>query len=264
MGRVDGAGDRFVALVAGSEEELRLDEAALLIAAHAHPELDVDEELGRLDRLAAGCTEPTLEGWRRHVFEVLGFTGDADNYYDPDNSYLDTVLRRRKGIPITLSVVGIEIARRLGIALVGVGMPGHFVLRAADDADLFIDAFAGGRLLDREGCRERFRAVHPAGTPFSDSFLDPVGPRDVVARMLANLKSIFAESGDLTGLEWVMELRLAIPGMPVLERRDRARARAAAGRFRAAADELEELALVRPDLAEDLEAEAVSLLARLN
>jgi regulator of sirC expression with transglutaminase-like and TPR domain len=262
--RVDGARDRFVALVNGPEEELRLDEAALLIAAHAHPDLDVGAELARLDRLAAACRERTLDGWRHHVFDVLGFSGDSESYYDPDNSYLDTVIRRRKGIPITLSVVGIEIGRRLGLDLVGVGMPGHFLLRPADDPDLFVDPFAGGRLLDRQGCRERFRAVHPAGEHFSDSYLDPVGPRDVVARLLANLKSIFVESGDLGGLEWVMELRLAIPGMPVLERRDRARARAAAGRFRMAAEELEDLALVLPDMAEDLEAEAISLLARLN
>jgi regulator of sirC expression with transglutaminase-like and TPR domain len=262
--KVDGAGDRFAALVSGPEDDLRLDVAALLIAAHAHPDVDIEGHLALLDRYAGTCAEPTLEGWRRHVFEVLGFTGDDENYYDPDNSYLDSVIRRRKGIPITLSVVGIEIARRLGLDLVGVGLPGHFLLRAASDPDLFIDPFAGGRFLDREGCLERFRAVHPAGTPFSDSYLEPVGPRDIVARLLANLKSMFVQSGDIEGLEWVLELRLAIPGMPVLERRDRARARAAAGQFRAAADELEDLALVLPDLADDLEAEALSLLSRLN
>src|SRR5436305_15199638 len=99
---------RFTELVQGPEDRLALDAAALLIAAHAHPALDLDTELARLDDLAAGIREPTLDGWRRHLFVDLGFTGNVHRYYDPANSFLDDVMRRRKGLPITLSVLGME------------------------------------------------------------------------------------------------------------------------------------------------------------
>ncbi|MGH9190021.1 MAG: transglutaminase family protein, partial [Acidimicrobiales bacterium] len=218
--------------------------------------------------LAADCPRATFEGWRRHVFVDLGFSGKVGRYHDPANSYLTEVVRRRMGLPITRSVVGIELARRVGLTLVGVGMPGHFLLRSVDDPDLFVDPFDSGRVIDRAGCEERFRSAlgnAPArAVPFLDSYLEPVGPRAVLTRMLANLKSVFYRRGDLANLEWVLSLRLAIPGVPAMERRDRARARAASGLLVEAADELEELAMVLPDSAADLEREALSLRARLN
>ena len=264
-----GPSARFAELVAGPEDRLALDEAALLIAAHAHPGLDVAGELELLDELAASCPEPTIEGWRRYVFVDLGFSGNSGSYHDPANSYLDDVVRRRMGLPITLSVVGMELARRLGIDLVGVGMPGHFLVRTPPEApEAFFDPFDGGRVIDRAGCRERFETVNRSirgRTPeWSDAYLEPVGPRAILARMLANLKSTFARSGDLASLEWVLSLRLAIPGVPVTERRDRARVQGANGRFLEAAGELEDLASALPDLADALEREAVAFRARLN
>src|SRR3712207_863556 len=94
---------RFTELVQGPEEELPLDEAALLIAAHAQPSLDVDAELAALDGIALGITPRTLDAWRRHLFSDLGFTGNVKRYYDPRNSFLNEVVRRRRGLPITLS-----------------------------------------------------------------------------------------------------------------------------------------------------------------
>jgi len=254
---------RFAELVNGPEDALPLDQAALLVAAHAYPSLDVDAELAMLDSLAP-VGGSGLGAWRRRLFVDLGFRGDLGNYYDPRNSYLNDVVRRRIGLPIALSVVGMELGRRMGVGLVGVGMPGHFLLKSTDDADVFVDPFDGGRVLDREGCRERFHAVNGRESTFDESFLDPVGPRAILARMLANLKSIFAHQGNVPSLEWVLALRLAIPGVPLLERRDRARLWAAAGRFPEAAEDLEDLACALPDLADALEAEAVALRARLN
>jgi len=255
---------RFTELVQGPEDRLALDEATLLIAAHAYPGLDVGRELARLDDLAAGCPEPTLEGWRRHLFVDQGFTGEAGSYYDARNSLLNDVLDTRRGLPITLSVLGIEVGRRLGLDFDGVGLPGHFLLRVADTPDIFVDPFHGGRLLDRLGCIHRFNAVNRPTAPFLGTYLDPVGPRAILGRMLQNLKGVYSRKGDTAGLRWVFDLRLAIPGTPPLERRDGARLQAAGGKFDVAADQLEDLADSLPESAEALLTEARGLRARLN
>ena len=253
---------RFKEVVQGPEDELALDEAALLIAAHAQPDLDVQAELAVLDGLAAGVSEPTLDGWRRHLFVDLGFSGNVKRYYDPANSFLNEVVRRRKGLPITLSVLGMEVGRRVRVRLEGVGMPGHFLLRHGPDT--FVDPFEGGRLLDRAGCVERFRALHGPGAPFQAAYLDPVGPRAILARILNNLKSVYAARGDVNALSWVFDLRMALPGASPLEGREWARVLAATGRFVEAADELEALAHLLPEHEEALLSEAFAFRARLN
>ncbi len=255
---------RFTQLVRGPEDELALDEAAFLIAAHAHPELDVDHELARLDELAAACPDPTLDGWRQHLFVDLGFTGETGNYYDARNSFLDEVIDTRRGLPITLSVLSMEVGRRLGLGFEGIGMPGHFLLRFADAPDIFVDPFHGGAILDRLGCVARFNAVNPPTAPFLGTYLDPIGPRAILGRLLQNLKGAYTRQGDTASLRWVFDLRLAIPGTPPLERRDGARLQAAGGRFDIAADQLEDLADAMPESAADLLTEARALRARLN
>jgi hypothetical protein len=115
--------ERFRALVHGPEVSLPLDEAALLIAAHAEPGLDLDAELARLDELAAGVANPTLDGLRRHLFGELGFRGADHDYDDPRNSYLHVVVERRVGIPISLSVLLMEVGRRIGVPLAGCPCP---------------------------------------------------------------------------------------------------------------------------------------------
>jgi len=255
---------RFAELVQGPEPDIPLDEAALLIAAHAYPDLDVAAELGILDHLAAGCPEPSLAAWRRYVFVDLGFSGDVGSYYDPANSYLNDVVRRRMGLPITLSVVGIELGRRVGLRFEGIGMPGHFLLRDDSDPPTFVDPFESGRLLDRAGSEERFHLVNGADAPFLASYLDPIGTRAILSRMLANLRSIFVHTADLSGLEWVLTLRLAVPGVSPLERRDLARVLGSGGRFDEAAAQLEALAATVPDQSDTLLEEATGFRARLN
>lgn len=253
---------RFAQLVTYPEEEIALDEGALLIAAHADPDLDVREQLARLDELAARCPAPTLEGLARHLFVDEGFAGDGVDYYSPENSYLDRVLDRRCGIPITLSVLAIEVGRRIGVPLVGVGMPGHFLVRSALDDDTFLDPFAGGARLDRAACERRHRDA--VGGLFSPSMLDPVGPRAILARMLGNLKEVHRRRGDRRSLAWVLRLRVAIPGVPPSERQELATTLAADGRFLEAADELDELAAAAPTQADDARRGAQLLRARLN
>ncbi|HKN90817.1 MAG TPA: transglutaminase-like domain-containing protein [Acidimicrobiia bacterium] len=253
---------RFADLVARPDEEIPLDEAAMLIAAQARPELDVGAELARLDELAAGCPEPTLDGLAGHLFGDLGFRGNTELYQDPDNSYLDQVLRRRVGIPISLSVLTMEVGRRLAVGLDGVGMPGHFLVRHRADPATFLDPFGGGRRLDVAGCRAIFTNL--GGTGWDDAYLAPVGPRAILSRMLLNLQGLFLPA-NLKSAAWVLQLRLAIPGTPVAERLGLARALGTLGRFGAAAAELDRVADELPDAeAAAVRAEARALRARAN
>ena len=130
--------DRFAELMARGEDEIDLARACLLIAQDAYPGLDVEGYLGEIERLAArlrgrlapeGGAEERVAALNRFLFDELGYSGNADNYYDPRNSYLNEVLDRRTGIPLTLSVLYLEIGRRVGLALQGVSFPGHFLVR---------------------------------------------------------------------------------------------------------------------------------------
>ncbi len=258
------ATERFVELVQGPEDALALDEAALVLAAHAQRGLDVAAHLAELDRLAAGCPSATLDGWRRYVYRDLGFAGADVDYDDPRNSFLDQVLARRRGIPITLAVVGMELGRRVGVRLAGVSMPGHFLLRPESPADVFVDPFNGGDLLGEDDCEARFRRVNGSRIPFLHSYLEPVGPRAILGRMLNNLRAVYGRRRDAEGLSWVLRLRQAIPGTPAEERAELGRVLAAAGRFREAAEQIEALAVEQPELATGLEREAQGFRARLN
>ena len=233
---------RFVELVARPEDQIPLDEGALLIAAHAYPDLDVAAQLSRLDALAEGCADPTLEALCHHLFGDCGFTGNAGEYHDPRNSYLNEVLDRRLGIPISLSVLTIEVGRRLGLALAGVGMPGHFLVRHQGEPPVLLDPFGAGRRLGEPEAEELFRSLGGSG-PFLPQFLDPVGPRAILSRMLANLQGVFF-SRDVRQAAWVLRLRLAIPGLGKEARLGVARALAALGRFDLAANELDDLGLI--------------------
>jgi regulator of sirC expression with transglutaminase-like and TPR domain len=233
--------DRFAELVRGPEQECRLDLGALLIAAHARRDLDVEEHLTRLDKLAGGCPEPTLDGVTRHLFHDEGFQGDTDEYSHPRNSLLDSVLDRKRGIPITLSVVVLEVARRLDVPLQGVGMPGHFLVRDKVDPSVYVDPFWRVHL-DRSGCEKLFRALHGDKAKLEDRFLDAVGNRAILARMLTNLRRSFAGVGDRTGALWAQCLRVLVPGATAEDRRELAALLAANGRFDAAAEELDAIA----------------------
>jgi regulator of sirC expression with transglutaminase-like and TPR domain len=204
--------ERFASLLRRPDAQIPLDEAALVIAAHAQVGLDIDEELVAIDELAAGVRDPTLTGVVRHLFRDLGFAGNTEAYYDPRNSFLNEVVRRRLGIPITLAIVMMEVARRHSVPLAGVGMPGHFLVRDKVDPSVFIDAFDRGRQLDAGGCARLFRRVHGSGARLDPSFLDPVDRATIITRVLGNLRSIYAQQGDGPSLAWVLRLRTHVPG----------------------------------------------------
>jgi regulator of sirC expression with transglutaminase-like and TPR domain len=244
---------RFAEVVGRPEREIPLDEAAFLVAAHAHPGLDIERGLTDLDALAedAGAHGPAVLAHR--LFVDLGFAGNTVDYGDPRNSYLDDVLARRLGIPISLSVLMMEVGRRSGITLGGVGMPGHFLVTTGGDDPVWFDPFHDGRVLDVEGCRAVFQAVHGEAADFSLDHLAITPTRAILDRMLANLHHTLMQR-DPASAPWVIRLRLGIPGVSPVQRRRLANALGGLGRFDEAAD-----VLLR--LAEELEGNEATIVA---
>jgi regulator of sirC expression with transglutaminase-like and TPR domain len=251
--------ERFRALVQRDEREVALDEAALLIAAHDH-ELDVLQQVARLDDLAAGAPA-SPDALATYLFVERGFLGNSVDYADPSNSFLDHVLDRRLGLPITLSVLMMEVGRRCGMDLAGVGMPGHFIVRA--DADRYFDPFHGGTRLDADGCRDLF-AQTQGSARFLPEFLEPVGAHAILARMLANLVRTFV-TRDPASAVWAVRLRLAVPGVSSSERREAATLLGTLGQFEEAAAALADLAGELDGPAADrVERDAAAYRARAN
>lgn len=233
--------------------------AALAIGAGADPTLDPQVWLDELDRLAAGVAD--LDGLVGRLYGDQGFAGNTDDYYDPDNSFLHRVLARRKGIPISLAVVLIEVGRRAGVHLEGVGMPGHFLVR--DPASgVVLDPFDGGRALDHAALEARFRAATGAdGTvPFGAHLLPGVSAHGILNRMLANLTAIYRARGAGRDLEWVLRMRLALPTTDESTVVELGEVLASHGRHREGAQEIE----ARAEGDERLLAAARALRARLN
>ncbi len=259
--------ERFAELVARPEPEIRLDEGAFLIAAHARPGLRVEAECARLDDLAATIPPEgsgSFAGLAAGLFAgVAPFAGNTVDYGDPDNSCLDAVLDRRLGIPISLSVLMMEVGRRIDVPVAGVGMPGHFLTRDLREADSFCDPFAGGALLDADGCATRLAEVTGGRTPFDPAFVEPVGPRAILARMLANLTQTYLQR-ERRNAVWTAQLELSIPGLAPGRRRTLAMVLGTLGRHTEAAHELESLASGHPAGGSDLQRLANGLRARSN
>jgi regulator of sirC expression with transglutaminase-like and TPR domain len=190
--------ERFVELARRPDAEVNLGEAALLIAAEAYEGLDIDHYLGRLDRLAAEAKEhlgnvesetERIARLNRFLFVEKGFVGNQEDYYDRRNSFLNEVLDRHVGIPITLSLVYIEVARRLGLAVAGVGFPGHFLVKYLGKQELIIDAFFGLMLSERD-CHDRLKSVLGERASFDRRYLQSATAKEILIRMLRNLKQI--------------------------------------------------------------------------
>jgi regulator of sirC expression with transglutaminase-like and TPR domain len=236
----------------------------LLLAAGVKGDVDLDATMAELDAIASDVPAPTLDGLRTQLFRDLGFVGNGEDYYDAANSYLDDVIRRRVGLPITLAVLMMEVGRRIGVPLSGVSMPGHFLVRDKVDPDVFVDPFARGRILDRAGCVARFHSIHGPGSVFDDSFLEPVGKRAIIARMLANLETVATLRSDGEQLQRVLSLRTALPDAGLTEHRRLAASLASSGRWVEAAELLEAFADRSPEEARPAIAAAERLRARLN
>lgn len=182
--------------------EDRLAEANLLLARFVHPEVEPDQVLARLDALADRVQGTTHLALRRVISIAEGIGGNVDDYYHPDNHFLDTVLATRRGIPLSLSVLWIEVGRRTGIEMEGVGMPGHFLVYAGGQ---LVDPFHYGEAI---GFEEAAALVAEAlgGQPRADrSWFQPVGSLQIVRRMLLNLESMYVDRAEPQHLEWVSQ-----------------------------------------------------------
>jgi regulator of sirC expression with transglutaminase-like and TPR domain len=194
----------FSRLVQGPEGALDLAVGALLIAKEEYPDLDVSRYLARLDAMAGEVAARLVPGagphevigdLNRYLFDEQGFHGNADKYDDPRNSFLNEVLDRRTGIPITLSTVYIELGRRLEFPIRGVGFPGHFLVKyAVGETEIVVDPYRRGTILSHADCAARLRQMYGDQLAFEPSLLAPVGPRQILARMLTNLKAIYLQS----------------------------------------------------------------------
>ncbi|MDE0136816.1 MAG: transglutaminase-like domain-containing protein [Acidimicrobiaceae bacterium] len=205
-----------------------LDHAALAIASHCRGgDIDPAATLAELDRLGAAVREPIPEAVVALLFADEGFGPNRGRFADPANSYLDLVVSRRLGLPITLAVVTIEVARRAGLELHGVGMPGHFLV-GTPDPGMFIDAF-DGCLIDRAGAAAIF-ARFESHQAFDDSFLQPTPPEAILLRMLNNLRTLHLRQPDAPSLLAVLELLTKLPGCPPDEFLRLSRALATLGR----------------------------------
>ncbi len=227
--------------VSRADCDIDLARAALLVARGEYPDLDIGAYFGRLAALAKGAAparrtaDPLerLHRLREYLFEELGFTGNAKDYYDPRNSYLNEVLERRLGIPITLSLVLIEVGERLGLQMEGIGLPGHFITGARVGGEqVLLDPFNGGALLTGEACGDLVaRALGRPVELTAEQFV-PLTKRQFLGRVLANLKQIYWRRQAWQKVVSVIDRLLVVTPEAAAEWRDRGVAWSRLGEFR--------------------------------
>lgn len=215
-------------LAAEPAAPLDVAELALHLARDEYPQVDVEAGLSELAAMAhearryiRGHLEVRVAGLCRYLFHDMGFRGNTREYYDPRNSYLNEVLERRTGIPLTLSLVTIAVGMRAGLPVAGVSLPGHFIVRAAEGCrTVLFDPFHGGRQLTRSDCENLVRQVTGLSFRATPEAFEPVPPKLMVVRMLSNLKAIYVGQEDFVRAVRVIErLRQLDPCDPV-QRRD--------------------------------------------
>lgn len=216
---------QFEELMKPDNTEVALDLAVSLIAVSADNSLSVNGLIGRFDDLAASIQCATPQQLMNSLFGSGKFTGNTVEYDDPANSLIDHVFDRRLGTPIILSVLAMEIGSRVGVPLTGIGMPGHFLCATApmgDDSAVYFDPFHGPLPLSATDCQMLYQGLTSLDN-WSDEFLLPTPSRQVVVRILNNLKSIYLRRNDVANIRWVMRLRTVIPELAAEEQRQFAR-----------------------------------------
>jgi regulator of sirC expression with transglutaminase-like and TPR domain len=247
----------LAAEVARPETELNLARAALLVAQEEYPQLSIELYLSRLEQLAeevkdrlADETAPlvVLDELHDTLYVRQGFRGNDNAYYDPRNSFLNDVLDRRLGIPLTLGILFLEVGWRLGLPLQGVNFPGHFLVRYRGDAlDLLLDPFDGGRARFEDESQELLDRLYGGAVKLRKSFLRRATRRDMLIRLLSNLKGVYVNTGDHARALGVVERLLILTPLSPAENRSRGVLLARMGRHEDAADQLEEYLRVAPD-----------------
>jgi regulator of sirC expression with transglutaminase-like and TPR domain len=245
---------------AGSED---LASAAFAIARVEYPSLDAGPYLDGLTRMGREAAQriaragsgrlDAIRAFNEYLYDEQGFVGNRDRYDDPRNSFLNEVLERRTGIPISLAVVYIEVARRAGLRVSGINFPGHFLLRACDDAPaesefVIIDPFHGGALLSEVDCRELLRQHVGDEAAFDQSLLEPATRHHIIVRMLVNLKRLYVRMRSFPQARFISDLLLAVDPSAISELRDRGLLAYHLQDFAAALRDLEEYLRLSPRL----------------
>lgn len=220
----------FARTVYGNDAGINLALASLLLALERHPELDVAQYLAMLDALAEGAARvvppngdaaASLDALGRYLHDGEGFHGDESAYATTDGCFLDRALDQRTGLPITLSVIYLEVGWRLGLPLAGVGMPGHFIIKHEAHDAVFCDPFHGGRVLSAGACAALLGRQLGAGFTFHPEMLDAVGRRTILYRMLNNLKMMYLRSRKLDLALWATDRMLIVQPRSATDVRDR-------------------------------------------
>jgi len=265
----------FAALVSDEIDEHRISlaRAALVIPRTEYPQLDEEAYLDLLDNYAARVADllPELPETRQVIaalnqvlFDEEGFRGNREQYYDPRNSFLNEVLDRKLGIPITLALVYMEVAQRLGFPLFGVGMPGHFLLKHydVDGQETFIDPFNRGDVLTHAQCQTRLDEIYAGQMPLQPEFLHTVTRRQMLARMLNNLRQSYMNQRDFKRALVIVDLMTALYPRSADEVKARGMLHYAMSQWRAAADDFESYARMAPDSSDADEMRQTALFLR--
>jgi len=278
--------EMFEKVLSEKEERIDLARACLMIAQDEYPELPIDRYLGEIERMAirlrgrlpAGNAEERVVALNQFLFDEAGFVGNTRDYYDPRNSYLNEVIDRKTGIPITLAILYMEVGRRIGLPLSGVSFPGHFLVQLKlRSGTLVLDPFSGGVPLSERELRERLQRVIPEGVtdgvPVAqlplDQFLEPASNRQILARVLRNLKGIYRDAGKPERMLDVLNRMLVVAPDASGELRDRGIVYHKLECYRAALKDLSDYVEREPDAPDGDEVrvrlmELSSLCARLN
>ena len=239
------------------DECIDLGKAALYIAQEEYPDLEPKEYLNVLDRMAEELSVrlPTsryplliIQNINQYLYDELGFNGNNNDYYDPRNSFLNEVIDRRVGIPISLSLVYLEIARRIDFPMVGIGMPGHFLIRPNfEEMEIFVDTFNRGEIIFPQDCQDRLNQIYKQNVIFQPEYLAAVSKRQFLARILNNLKIIYVHQQELEKALAAVERKLLLfPDVPI-ELRDRGLLLFQLGYFSQAIRDLENYLEIVPD-----------------
>ena len=223
--------DEFRLLVEWGEVSVDLARAALAIARIEYPDLSLDHYLSRIDQLAAAVARRlggeanlyrSIAAINYVLFHEQGFSGNRDDYFDPNNSFLNQVIERKKGIPITLSVLYMLVAQRIGLTIHGVGFPGHFLVKYFDDQEeIVIDPFNAGEIRSLEDLRELLRAAHGAETILHPRLLASATKKQILERMLRNLKMIYLREREYSRAISVLDRLLIVDPALAYDLRDR-------------------------------------------
>ncbi len=238
------------------DEKIDLIRAALVIARGEYPDLDIEEYAARIEKLARRVAaysadsdeRNTLAALNRVLFEETGLRGNRDDYYDPRNSFLNDVLDRGLGIPITLAIIYMEVAKRVGLHLSGVGMPGHFLLKhySGEGSEILIDCFNRGDILSRQDCQSKLDEIYSGEMQLRPEFLHPINRRQILTRMLNNLKTVYLSTRNFRKALPIADLILVIHPQSAEDVKQRALLRYSMNLHGLAAEDLDEYLKMSP------------------